>query len=378
MTFKFTIRLLVSWLLASLVPISSFNAMAADAAKPLIGVIRWDGQSGFEAKQVGWEEEIALGPSQWQYRLPFYAEKPTEDSCRLRRAITQEVVDREIAYAKEGGIDYWAFCWYANGSYLSTARRLYAKSKNNNDVKWCAIISDRFFQRDADYVVGQMEKANYQKVAGGRPLLYTFGCTKPDIIKNLREHCRSQGGATPYVVVMDWSGPAAAALCEKIGGDAIGAYTTPVGGSKEVAYQTLAAAEQASWNSWAGTGRQVIPWATVGWDPRPRIEMIPKYDFAPPYDSGHSMSTGSEYADQLRACVRWTIDHASSCEANSILCYSWNEFSEGGSICPKMSGSREHLDALKQVSHEPPPAGESIPSNRLPGTHHEYYPTDSL
>jgi hypothetical protein len=354
MTCQFTADLLVNLLLTSLVMACPLSSVAADTARPLIGVIRWDGQSGFDAKQVGCEEEIALGSSQWQYRLPFYAQKPTGDSCRLRRAITQEVIDREIAYAKEGGVDYWAFCWYANEYYLSTARHLYEKSKHKEDVKWCAIISNGFFQPDVDYLVRQMREANYQKVAGGRPLLYTFGCTKPEIITNLREHCKSQGVATPYVVVMEWSGQTTAALCDKIGGDAISAYTSFTRGDTEVAYQAFAAAEQASWESWAKTGRKVIPWATVGWDPRPRIQMIPKYDFAPlGYASSHSMSTGSEYADQLRACLRWTVDHPSICEANSILCYSWNEFSEGGSICPKLSGGREHLDALKQVSHAP-------------------------
>ncbi len=45
---------------------------------PLIGAVRWDGQSGFNPGEVGNEEERALGPHQWHGRLPFWASEPSE------------------------------------------------------------------------------------------------------------------------------------------------------------------------------------------------------------------------------------------------------------------------------------------------------------
>ena len=74
----------------------------------LAGVIRWDGQVGAVNSPVTAEEERALGPSQFSHRLPFYATKSAPDTCTLS-CTTQAIVDQEIAFAKEAGIDYWAF-----------------------------------------------------------------------------------------------------------------------------------------------------------------------------------------------------------------------------------------------------------------------------
>lgn len=79
--------------------IQPFKAEASNPNDSIVGAIRWDGQVG-DLSPVGLEEERALGPNGWHFRLPFYATEPTADSCTMR-CTTQDKMDQEIAYAKE-------------------------------------------------------------------------------------------------------------------------------------------------------------------------------------------------------------------------------------------------------------------------------------
>ncbi len=329
---------------------------------PLVGVIRWDGQSGgFKKGEVGAEEERVLGPAQWHSRLPFWATTPTTDSCTLSGE-SQEVMDREIAYAKEAGIDYWAFCWYGDTFYLSHGRHLYLQSRHAHDVNYCVIIGKHFSEKETAQLVDGMKAANYQKVLVDRPLLYTLGLEDPQVVAGLRRRCLQEHVPNPFVVIMDWQGRGAAKLSKKIGGDGISAYTSgppgknAINGNNEVPYADYAADQRAQWDNWRRTRAQVIPWVNVGWDPRPRVGQTPPYLYAKAGVYGkhvyYSMSTGPQFAEHLRQCIAWVRVHPTSCQANALLCYAWNEFSEGGTICPKLSGNREHLDAMKTVTSE--------------------------
>ncbi len=313
---------------------------------PLMGVVRWDGQAGFEKGQVGYEEEIALGPRRWHSRLPFYATEPGKDRCTLR-GDTQEIIDKENELARAAGIDYWAFVWYGDSFCLSKARNLHVQSRVKNKVKCCAIVEKRT-DAEIDVLVEVMKNQNYQRVLGDRPLVYALNST-PQAMAYLRKRCAEQHLPNPFIAAMEWSGPGAATLCEALGADAISAYTTFRTDETKTPYAKFAAGERACWDSWRETGKQVIPWVTVGWDPRPRSESDPKYNFAPPYRPGYANSTARQYATQLRSCLDWVRDHAEACQANAILSYSWNEFSEGGTLCPKLSGDRKHLDAVSAV-----------------------------
>ena len=73
--------------------------------QPLVGAIRWDGW--FEGNP--WQKN--LGPAQWHDRLPFFAVKTGDGKVDIV-ADSQEVMEREIAYARTGGLSYWAFCYY--------------------------------------------------------------------------------------------------------------------------------------------------------------------------------------------------------------------------------------------------------------------------
>src|SRR2546425_10902824 len=81
------------------------------------------------------------------------------------------------------------------------------------------------------------------------------------------------GLSPPYIVAMDSSASSAASDALAYGADAISSYATDdtdlVGGGP---YSQLISKDQSNWDSWKATGWKVVPWATSGWDPRPRIE----------------------------------------------------------------------------------------------------------
>jgi hypothetical protein len=86
-------------------------------AKPIVGAIRWDAWVG-DLSDVGLMVEKTLAPQHWHYRLPFYAKEISSTQVQVRGA-TQEIMDQEIAYASQSGLDYWAFVIYPEDNALS-------------------------------------------------------------------------------------------------------------------------------------------------------------------------------------------------------------------------------------------------------------------
>lgn len=182
----------------------------------LIGAIRWDGYVGDKDK-VGKDIEKVLAPEKYHHRLPFYSRIKASGQVEVR-CTDQQSMDCEIAYAKEAGIDYWAFDWYSPDSALSTARSLYLFSAHKNDVKWCVILGTwRFDETDLDWLIGQFKMENYQKVLDGRPLVYVFAAKKNHAtqIRKWREKAAQAGVPTPYIVLMGW-GAGSGRGCESL------------------------------------------------------------------------------------------------------------------------------------------------------------------
>lgn len=58
---------------------------------------------------------------------------------------------------------------------------------------------------------------------------------------------------------------------------------------------------------------------------------------------------------QLRRALAWNATHAGA-KARSVLVYAWNEFAEGGWICPTLQGGTDRILAIKSaldVTYEP-------------------------
>ena len=93
----------------------------------------------------------------------------------------------------------------------------------------------------------------------------------------------------------------------------------------------------------------MVPLATAGWDPRPRIETpTPWHDYgsAAYY---HAPPTPQELAQHLQAALDWLKAHPQTAVANAVLIYAWNEFDEGGWLATTLAEGAARLDAIQGV-----------------------------
>jgi len=143
-----------------------------------VGAIRWDAWHG-DRSEVGKAVERSLSPNKWYGRLPFFAQMPDDDRVRIDDA-SQSVIDREIRYARMARLDYWAFLLYDSGSPMNLGLRYYLSSHYKKALQFWVIVEPAQwetpesaaaqFKRVADL----MARREYQRVAGGRPLLYVL------------------------------------------------------------------------------------------------------------------------------------------------------------------------------------------------------------
>lgn len=332
--------------------------------RTLVGAIRWDGWCG-DKSRVGLELEQAMSAERYHYRLPFYAEVLGPGRVEARCA-TQETMDREIAYAREAGIDYWAFDWYRPDDGLSTARSLYLSSSHRGDVKWCLIVgTSGFLDEDRRWLVEQFRTPNYQKVLGDRPLVYIFNATRRcgPMVKALRDEAAAARCPEPFIVLMGWS-PEIAEAAAATGADAIGAYVSPLGNG--ATFAAGMANERARWEAWRSTGCQMVPTVTTGWDPRPFLDHpVPWYPGATETNWGER-ATPDQVAEQLAASLEFVKRHPTATLANTALIYAWNENAEGGWIVPTLEevgngGVPLRLDAVRGVLRPDVPRGAGWP-----------------
>ena len=136
-------------------------AAAPERDRVTIGAIRWDAWFGDPVNPY----EKSLADKRWRGRLPFYANVLSDTEVRVR-GDTQDAVDREIAYAKAGGIDYWAFLYYSPGiradgfnhDHMNRARRLYLSSRRKREVNFCLIVNPKHPDSEINEFVGMMQE----------------------------------------------------------------------------------------------------------------------------------------------------------------------------------------------------------------------------
>ncbi|MBB6732163.1 discoidin domain-containing protein [Cohnella zeiphila] len=310
--------------------------------KTEVGAIRWDWWGATaDPSNPGSETQMTLSPDKYHFRLPWYASVTGTDSVSIP-LYTQEIVDQEIAYAKEAGIDYWAFVMYES----PTARDLYLSSAHKDDVKWSAILgASGFSLNNYPWLVSQFKTSNYEKVLNGRPLVYVWSTNKT-IVDTLRSESERQGVPEPYIVIMGASGK----VMKQMEGDALSSYVNPVEGGAP--YSDMIANDRRNWDLLAGYGVQVVPTVSTGWDPRPRIDHPVSWT-SYGASSWAQTATPDEIAENLQNALDWNDSHRSSSIPNAILMYAWNENDEGGWILPTLGTDGQpdtgRLDAIRSV-----------------------------
>jgi len=335
-----------------------------EPGRVLVGAIRWDAWHG-PASEVGLIVEKTLAPAHWHYRLPFFGRVTGENAVEVR-GTTPEIMEQEIAFAHQAGLDYWAFVIYPEDNALSLVLKLYLASEQKHRVNFCLNLQGGWeggggreaWPAKVRRYVEYFREASYQCVADGRPLIYLYsvdGLVGPGrfasweearaAFQELRARAQAAGAGNPYIVAQGWSPETLKEQAATLGLDAIGAYASNAGG-RAAPYAELAAHTQRWWDAFGATGCDVVPLVTAGWDMRPRVETpvpwvkdgnIQEYYEAPAPD---------ELGEHLEKAITWCRTHPETAKANTVLIYAWNEFDEGGWICPTLSEGAARLDAI--------------------------------
>lgn len=305
--------------------------------RKLIGAIRWDAWVG-EENPVGLEVEKTLSNPKYFNRLPFYTE--TEDDLIKIRCTSEETIKKEIEYAHQFGIDYFAFCWYPSHSGLDIARNIFLKI-NQNVLKWCLILGmNPFTLRDADWLINEFIKDSYLKI-DNRPVIYLFNVN--DSLLKIVNYIRKNSKYNPYFIGMVWNIEQAKEATSLFKLDALSQYVTP--GQNNLSYAELSIQEQKKWQEYLSINK-VIPWVTTGWDKRPRFDNPVSWEECQNFNNEYiSLPTMNELQNQLKSAINFANTNAS----DLILIYAWNEFDEGGFIEPTLNEGKIKLEALKEV-----------------------------
>jgi hypothetical protein len=338
---------------------------------PVVGAIRWDAWYGNRG-HAGRSVHKALGPKEWHSRLPFFG-KVLSDSMVEMIGDSQAVVDQEIHYASDSGLDYWAFVYTGANSELNYALDKYRKSRDKNKINFTLILLGgsvgkgglaAWPEKMNDYIA-YFKDPNFQTVLNGRPLLYMFHA-QPMVgekgfsswqegkkaFAQLRETAMRAGHKNPYLVAMEWSHTFGRQLIDSLGFDAIGAYASSANDTAAT-YQKLAEHTERWWDQMRETGAQVVPLVSAGWDRRPRvIHPMPWETWQKPgegYLLYYETPKPQELATHLQHAIQWSAKYPQAAEAQAVIIYAWNENDEGGWIVPTLSEKTGKLDAIKKI-----------------------------
>ena len=352
---KHILTLLVALLLPHTTLHAADNAAGtirrAESTKVLIGAIRWDAWQENSHVQVAAEK--SLSPSHWHDRLPYFA-KVTGPNSVVINGNSQAIMDQEINYAADAGIDYWAFCIYPEAFGMSRGLQLYRSSSIKSRINFAINLQGGWIANETEdwdaqltRYVGYFKDPSYQKVLGNRPLVYLFTPVDTTLrfpnaaavaaaIHQLRAATTNAGLGSPYIVWQGWDASADFKIMHEYGLDAIGAYAVGWGSVNGEPYADLAAAAHRFWESGKATGANVVPIVTSGWNNKPRYENpAPWAEGSPEYNLP---PTPPELADHLADALDWTrVNHAAATPANTVLIYAWNEHDEGGWLCPTLN-----------------------------------------
>ncbi len=320
-----------------------------------IGVVNWNATLPAEG-YFGSYTTRSLEDEKFCSRLPYYAD--VSDGLRFP-PISQELVDQQLRYAIDAGIDYFAYCFYtstkienpvsdvdveADWHSLNAMRRLHVTSAYRDKISLCAILRpSKMNPADYDELAELMREPFYEKI-DGRPLAYYFGGPAESVpAKAMLEVAAEKAGVPkPYSVLFADQEPGA-------GFDALSKYTYCGTGENftEVVDGAIQVCEKQK-----ASGLPVIPMVTTGWDPEPRVlhpvpwTSYPEARYAPPADPAGIRYMGEAYA-------KWIAANPTCTPTGHVLTFAWNEFEEGGFLCPTL-GEDGHpntavLDSFKEA-----------------------------
>ena len=346
------------WESADLMPRAPLESGKASWDRPLFGVIRWDIFSGGDSTTN--PELKSLSPRKYHDRVPFFLMIESENKVAGSEN-KQRVIDRQIAYARSAGIDYWAFVTCPemdpNGAEYYALHRL-LKSECRAGIRFCVIIHkyDNRWERRVSRFVELFKDSSYLKVTGNRPLLYVFsiadmerqyGSMTKRNIELLVNASVAAGLGRPYIALMSGSASCADKVRE-YGVDALSSYANTEG--QGTTFASLARSDVEKWEAFSRTGVKLIPLVSAGWNLMPRIDNPPPWGASSGgRGTNFDLPQPEEIATHIREGLSFVVDHRDICDANSILVYAWNEFCEGGWLCPTYGDGARRLESIRSM-----------------------------
>ena len=355
---------------AAALPARAVAILAAPA--PTVGAIRWD--AWYAADALNSAVAADLSPTQFNYRLPFFA---TISGGVANIAGNQTAMDAEILAAAGGGLNYWAFLAWPAGAPENAALNLYLASANRARLGFCIIenFSNVFFKglgysAELANSIALTAQPGYATVMDGRPLFYMLDTSDADIVYRwgslggfgatvayIRAQVQQATGKNPYMVVLCPDPVRANTLVRRYGFDAVGAYAVPGAISTPTPYASLVQTAESWWGAAVGQGSFIVPPIMTGWNYTPRI-VTPNSLFGS--EASGSLSayyqdgTPSQIAAHFGDALAWMQANRSAAPAQTALAYAWNEFDEGGWLCPTYltghaAGDSSRLTALAAV-----------------------------
>jgi hypothetical protein len=331
--------------------------LAAD--RPSVGAIRWDAWSGGGVTE---QVEQTLSPEKHRHRLPWFAQVNESGRARID-ASAEGIMEQEIAYAKDAGLNYWAFLTYPEADAMSSALSRYLRSPKRADLGFCLILHQTLsvpatrWPAERDRVIKLLQEPGYQKVCT-RPLVFAFDLkTEHPTIKQRFAELRASAqaaGLDPYFVYMGWNPARDYQARADEGFAAVSAYAHPSAEPNFAKY--VDGFERHAWANALATKTPYIPLVTTGWDKRPRQYHPVSWEKNPDYADQKTFpatATPAEIAEHLGRALAFVQAHPSVCPAQTIVIYAWNEHDEGGWLCPtwKPTGKPDtsRLDAIRAV-----------------------------
>lgn len=344
------------------------------------------------------QEARSLSPKAYHSRMPFFAKLNTQvTSSKYIKGdlsagvvefpeFTQQIWQQEMEFAIEAGIDFMAYLWsQRQRTYNASAYQYHIKTKGlNGRIQMCAIL--QYENQDIATMAKAMCEPYWYKI-DNMPVVYIFGGSTAatdtmisKIRRNLAQAQKAKFGAVgepAYIIVMGANSYSESVRNAARGIDATSwyAFNKAVFTEREqsaagigVDYASYYSLIETSFNTMVNMAdvakdgyMGISPLITLGWDTLPRV------DNPPTWTGGGTViaarPTSGEITQNVLDILNWNRKNKDVFKCNTVLIYAWNEFNEGGWICPTAAVdskgniiknedgtnriNRTHLDAVK-------------------------------
>ena len=258
----------------------------------------------------------------------------------------EDVLEQEIKYAVEGGVDYFIWLMAEKTSSHSWSIEQYLSIPNYQDIGFCVELHlsnelpdsgepflNETWEEYCHRLVRYFSEPNYVTVLDNRPLVYTICNVSDADVKKLRKIALEAGFNDPYIVDAYWGKPGTPMA------DARSEYNGTNGFIADI-WDYYGNQDQLRIVPNFGTGMNDVcrtpnppPWGNWGVD-KPFLKP-------------------NEIRQGLQEALDYVVENPEICEAGILTVFDWDSQTEAGWICPGLaengSVKKERLEIFKEV-----------------------------